>query len=208
MNDEIKSKARNTMGNKVLSEQFETLKNLAAQLHHGAFLDAAESCGVYSIDEDRFEKDAQSDLLLEAMSGLSQEWIGRAGIEAGIVPHETETFLVAKHPKNDGPKVNCEKPVTLSLRGPWIDQSKKAWERAWQQSAINLRNTLLALAKGECENGDCIDKKACSFVVTDGIDFNNEADVQQRTMRIRAVVSIKGKCTCPKRPATGDDKSE
>ncbi len=208
MNDGNRSKRKTMTDKKAQDEQFETLKNLAEQLHRSAFLEAAESCGVFYINEERFEKNEQSDLLLEAMGGLSQEWIGRAGVEAGIVPHDTDTFLVDKAPKNDGPKVNCDKPVTLSLRGPWIDQSKKGWERKWQKSAINLRNTLLNLAKGECDNGECPDKKPCSFVVTDGIDYNNEADMQQRTMRIRAVVTIKGKCACPKRPATGGDQSD
>jgi len=208
MNDDNRSKRKNTAGGKAQTEQFETLKNLAAQLHHTAFLDAAESCGVYYINEDRFEKEEQSDLLLEAMGGLSQEWIGRAGIDAGIVAHDSETFLVDKAPKNDGPKVNCEKPFTLSLPGPWIDQSKKGWERKWQKSAISLRNTLLMLANGECENGECPGKKPCSFVVTEGPNYEGETDIQQRTMRIRAKVTIKGKCTCPKRPGTGDDGGE
>ncbi len=192
------------MSTKQSKQQIAELKALADQLSDEAFLDAAEACGVYLVGDQPTPPEQQSFLLLEAMQGLSQSEIAQVAQDAEVVPAHAVTFFADKEPKFDGPAVNCEKPVELELSGIWIDQSKKGWANKWLQSAIMLRNTLVGLAKAECAIGKCPGEKACSFVVDGGIKFGRETDSQGRTMRIRAVVSLKGKCVCPTRPATGN----
>lgn len=194
------------MSAKSISARTENLKNLAAHLSDAAFREAAAACGVIFVD-DRLTPGDETDVLIHAMEGLSQTQIAEVATAVEIVSADARVAFADKEPKVDGPAVNCEKPVSLRLPGPWIDQSRRGWENKWRDSAISIRNVLIGLGKAECANGECPGDRACSFEVDDegGIEYGTETDADNRTMRIRAVVSIKGKCVCPKRPTTGGD---
>lgn len=192
------------MSAKSISARIENLKDKAAHLSDRAFREAAAACGVIFIDE-RLGSEDETDILLHAMEGLSQAQIAEVASAVEIVAADTRVAFADKEPKINGPAVNCEKPVSLRLPGPWIDQSKRGWENKWRASAISIRNTLIGLGKAECATADCPGTGECSFLVDSdgGIEYGTETDADNRTTRIRAVVTIKGKCVCPKRPTTG-----
>ena len=191
------------MNAKNISVRYENPKQLSTHLSSAAFLEAARACGVFFVGDHRLTPLDEADLFIDAMHGLTQSMIAKAAAEVEIVPAGTEVAFRDKDPTFDGPKVNCDKPVTLSLKGPWNDQSKRGWARARSVSSIELRNTLITLATLECASAECPGSAECGFVVDGGIDFGNETDSDDRTTRIRAVVTIEGKCACPGRQTAG-----
>ena len=144
-------------------------------------------------------EEEQADLLVEILHGFNQQTIAKIGIEAGIVSPDMVPVYLAKAPDKILPQTNCDKTITLSLEGPWIDQGDKKWIRKWVTWSTEIRSAVVSLAKAECAGSAC-PRGNCSFEM-DEIAFNSQP--QEGTKRIRAFVTVKGRCTCPKRPSTG-----